>query len=81
MLNFNEDNLFYNINKLSKLYFVHSYYFQAENKKDVIAETKYDILFPSVIKKENIVGTQFHPEKSQAHGIKILKNFIEFSND
>ena len=76
LLNFKNDKLFYNIDNLSKFYFVHSYYFHAENKKDVIAETKYDIFFPSVIKKENIVGTQFHPEKSQNHGIQFLYNFL-----
>ena len=66
------DELFYNIDENSKFYFVHSYYFQNKNKEDIIAETQYEIFFPSVIKKENIVGTQFHPEKSQNHGIQFL---------
>ena len=53
-------------------------YFQNKNKEDVIAETQYEIFFPSVIKKENIVGTQFHPEKSQNHGIQFLYNFLNY---
>jgi len=69
-----------NINELSKFYFVHSYYFRHKNEKDVIAQTEYDILFPSVIKRENIVGTQFHPEKSQNHGIQFLYNFLKNYN-
>ena len=72
------NELFYNIDKNSKFYFVHNYYFQNKNKEDVIAETQYEIFFPSVIKKENIVGTQFHPEKSQNHGIQFLYNFLNY---
>ena len=72
-----DDKLFYNINEHSKFYFVHNYYFESENEKDVIAQTEYDIIFPSVVKKENIVGTQFHPEKSQNHGIQFLYNFLK----
>ena len=73
-----DDELFYNIDESSKFYFVHSYYFQSKNKEDIIAETQYEIFFPSVIKKDNIVGTQFHPEKSQNHGIQFLYNFLNY---
>ena len=72
------DELFYNIDENSKFYFVHSYYLDNKNKEDIIAETQYEIFFPSVIKKENIVGTQFHPEKSQNHGIQFLYNFLNY---
>ena len=77
LINLKDDKLFYNINEHSKFYFVHNYYFESENEKDVIAQTEYDIIFPSVVKKENIVGTQFHPEKSQNHGIQFLYNFLK----
>ena len=73
-----DDELFYNIDENSKFYFVHSYYFQNKHKEDIIAETQYEIFFPSVIKKDNIVGTQFHPEKSQNHGIQFLYNFLNY---
>ena len=57
-------------------YFVHSYYFDCANKKDVVAETEYGINFASIINKENVYGCQFHPEKSSAQGLNIIKNFI-----
>ena len=80
LINLNHSKLFYNINENSKFYFVHSYYFQSKNIKDVIAETEYEIVFPSVIKKDNIVGTQFHPEKSQNEGIQFIFNFLKNFN-
>ena len=76
LINLNEP-LFKNISEESKFYFVHSYYFEAENKSDVVAETEYEIKFPSVIKKNNIVCTQFHPEKSQNQGIQFIFNFLK----
>ena len=80
LINLNDSKLFYNINENSKFYFVHNYYFQSKNIKDVIAETEYGIVFPSVIKKDNIVGTQFHPEKSQNEGIQFIFNFLKNFN-
>ena len=57
-------------------YFVHSYYFDCKNKENILAKTKYGINFPSIINKENIYGTQFHPEKSSDQGLDIIKNFL-----
>ena len=56
-------------------YFVHSYYPSPENIEDIIGETEYGIIFPSVIGSRNLIAMQFHPEKSGAAGLKILKNF------
>ncbi len=56
-------------------YFVHSYYFDVTDRETVVAETDYGSTFPSVVAKENIFGTQFHPEKSHVAGLDILKNF------
>ena len=61
----------------SHFYFVHSYAFDVNKKKNVSATTDYSIEIVSAIEKENIFGTQFHPEKSQANGIKILENFVK----
>jgi glutamine amidotransferase len=58
-------------------YFLNSYYFDIINKINVIAYTSYGIKFPSVIQKNNIVGVQFHPEKSQKAGLQLIKNFIK----
>ena len=57
-------------------YFVHSYHFQTENSKDVAAQTPYSGEFASVVGRENVWGTQFHPEKSQKNGFALLKNFL-----
>ena len=58
-------------------YFVHSYLFDVKNKSDIIATTDYSISIPSIVGKDNILGTQFHPEKSSKAGFKILQNFIK----
>ncbi len=58
-------------------YFVHSYKFQLESNDNIIATTKYEKEFSSIINHKNIYGVQFHPEKSQTYGIKLLKNFVE----
>lgn len=56
-------------------YFVHSYRFVANNVSNVLAETEYGEIFPSMVGYGNVVGVQFHPEKSQGNGMKILDNF------
>lgn len=69
--------IFNEIDENSSFYFVHSFYMQCNNVKDIIAETVYESKFVSAIKKNNIIGTQFHPEKSHDSGEKLIKNFIE----
>lgn len=59
-------------------YFAHSYYPVLVEKNIVCAETIYGVSFASVIAKQNICGTQFHPEKSGPKGLKFLKNFRDF---
>ncbi len=59
-------------------YFVHSYYVDAGEASDVLASTDYGIDFPSVVARENVVGIQCHPEKSQTVGQQFLKNFMEW---
>lgn len=60
-------------------YFVHSFAFHAENPQHVLATTEYGEVFCSVIQRENLYGVQFHPEKSQRTGIKLVKNFLSLS--
>jgi glutamine amidotransferase len=61
----------------SYMYFVHSYYAVPEDKGVILCETDYGIKFTSGICKDNIFGFQFHPEKSQAAGLRIIENFIK----
>ena len=60
-----------------KFYFVHSYYVKSNNSNDVILSANYSHDFVSGFEKENVMGVQFHPEKSHKYGMKLLKNFIE----
>lgn len=70
-----ENVLFDSINNEEYFYFVHSYYITCNDKEDILTSTKYGYEFTSSIQKENIFGTQFHPEKSHSAGLKILQNF------
>ena len=58
-------------------YFLHSYYFKPRNDADVLATTDYHGFFPSAVCSGHILGVQFHPEKSHAWGVRLLKNFAE----
>ena len=60
----------------NEYYFVHSYYFDCVDRRDVVAETNYGINFPSIVNKENVYGCQIHPEKSSNQGLNIIKDFI-----
>ncbi|MBI5839605.1 MAG: imidazole glycerol phosphate synthase subunit HisH [Chloroflexi bacterium] len=59
------------------VYFNHSYYCQPWNSSDVLATTNYGLPYACAVRRENIFGVQFHPEKSQLVGLRILKNFLE----
>jgi glutamine amidotransferase len=74
-----KNDLFVGIKNLSHFYFVHSFAFKAKDEKDVICETDYEKPVVAGILKENIFGTQFHPEKSQSNGIKLLSNFLNWN--
>lgn len=59
------------------VYYVHSYYIAANEPDIVIGECEYGLRFVAAMARDNIYATQFHPEKSQADGLALLKNFIE----
>jgi len=73
----NEASLFNQVNDGAYVYFNHSYYCQAQESSDVIAEVEYGIRYACAVRRENVFGVQFHPEKSQQVGLQILKNFLE----
>lgn len=56
-------------------YFVNSYFFNTSSDKDVISYTEYGQKFPSIVANKNVIGVQFHPEKSQLNGLRMLDNF------
>ena len=65
----------------SFFYFVHSYYCEPADKNGIVGETEYGVTFASVIAQRNVCGVQFHPEKSQATGLQLLKNFATQWNE
>jgi glutamine amidotransferase len=69
--------LFNGINSGMYVYFNHSYYCEVWDSSDVMATTDYGIKYACAVQRENVFGVQFHPEKSQAVGLRILKNFLE----
>ncbi len=71
-----DSKIFKNIENNSHMYFVHSYEFIPEDKNVISATTDYSSNIVCSVEKENIFGTQFHPEKSDKLGLKIIKNFI-----
>lgn len=71
--------LFDGIQSGSDYYFVHSYHFDVLSENHVLAKSPYCGDFVSIVQKDNIIGVQFHPEKSQRNGMKFLANFLEMS--
>ena len=71
-----DSKIFENIENKSHMYFVHSYEFLPVDKNVISATTDYSSNIVCSIEKENIFGTQFHPEKSDSTGLKIINNFI-----
>ena len=67
------------LKKNFRAYFVHSYELILENRNNLILSTEYGREITAMIKKENIIGTQFHPEKSHLFGLKFLETFIEIN--
>lgn len=74
----NQSKLVQKLPQQAFAYFVHSFYCAPENPAHIIAETNYEINFASMIQKDHIFGVQFHPEKSQETGLKIIQNFMEY---
>ncbi|MBW8638329.1 imidazole glycerol phosphate synthase subunit HisH [Hoeflea sp. WL0058] len=60
-------------------YFVHSYFLDSENPEDIVADTSYGGPVTAIVARDNMAGTQFHPEKSQMLGLKLIANFLRWS--
>lgn len=72
-----ESPLFQDMYQNPRFYFVHSYYFQCHDREDILTTSVYGSSFTSAFAKRNIIGVQFHPEKSHKFGMKLLQNFAE----
>ena len=77
----NDGRLFVNMPENPYVYFVHSYYLHAADESIVTATTEYGTLIHASVEKDNVFACQFHPEKSSAAGLKILKNFVSLGRE
>lgn len=59
-------------------YFVHSFMFESEDSSDILATADYGGEFPAIVARDNVIGTQFHVEKSQEAGLRLIKGFLEW---
>ena len=75
---FEQSVLFSGISDGGDFYFVHSYHAVCEDDSIVTATCEYGQRFVAAVRKDNVFGTQFHPEKSQRYGLKLLKNFLYY---
>jgi glutamine amidotransferase len=71
-----DDPLLEGIDQEKGFYFLHSYFFDAQVCDDVVATVSYGSELPCIVRRGHIVGAQFHPEKSHANGIRLIKNFV-----
>jgi len=69
--------LFAGIPPHADFYFVHSFHLACRDRRDVLATTPYGGGFVAAVNRDNVFGVQFHPEKSQRHGLRLLRNFLE----
>lgn len=76
-----EGRLFQGLPKNPYVYFVHSYYLQAEDESIVTAETDYGVRIHASVEQKNVFACQFHPEKSSFVGLSILRNFIGITKE
>ncbi len=77
----NQGSLFEGIPEQTYVYFVHSYYLQAQEPEIVKATTQYSTCIHASVEKDNVFACQFHPEKSSRYGLKILENFAKIGRE
>jgi len=76
-----EIDIFDGLSAKKHFYFAHSYYSQVLDKEAKIAYSDYGFELPAAVRKKNVYGTQFHPEKSGSNGLKILENFSRIAEE
>lgn len=72
-----EHSLANSLDQDARFYFVHSYFYDCDNPEDVLFSARYGMDFAAGVQRSNVMGVQFHPEKSHRYGMQLLKNFIE----
>ena len=77
----NNDNYFLKLTDDSRFYFVHSYHVNCDNSSNILATSQHGYDFVCSVRKDNILGVQFHPEKSHRFGVQFFKNFLKEIQD
>lgn len=72
------NKLFDHLDSGARFYFVHSYFVRCNSENNILASSRFEDEYTSAIIKDNIMGVQFHPEKSHKFGLQMMKNFIDF---
>ena len=73
--------MFRNVDLQTGFYFLHSFYFEGTSSQSLMAETEYGVMFASAVTNgKNVFGVQFHPEKSHANGVELLRNFARLNS-
>jgi imidazole glycerol-phosphate synthase subunit HisH len=75
--NYQQSKLFENMHDEPRFYFVHSYHLELSNAADTLVTANYGYNYAAGIEHQNILGVQFHPEKSHKYGMKLLENFVK----
>ncbi len=70
--------LFTDMHEEPRFYFVHSYHLQPQNTSDILVNANYGYPYAAGVERDNIIGVQFHPEKSHKFGMKLLSNFVKY---
>jgi glutamine amidotransferase len=74
---FKPSNILRGLENDSRFYFVHSYFVKCQNETDILTKTTYGFEFVSSFEVDNLIGAQFHPEKSHRFGVTLFRNFLE----
>ncbi len=78
VFDYGKSKLFAGMYENPRFYFVHSYHLKMNNPEEVMVKSNYGYEYAAGIEKDNILGVQFHPEKSHKYGMKLLENFVKY---
>ena len=76
-----DDQMCSGFDAFTKFYFVHSYHFEIQDEDIALIDSHYGYSFPAAFRQDNVIGVQFHPEKSHRHGMNLMRNFLALCSE